>query len=60
MKKEYFVDLDVTMSVRMYVNADNEEDAKKIAINRVELDTLYHLQRGAYVKSEVIDIDLEE
>ena len=60
MGKEFFVDLDVTMSVRMYVNADNEEDAKNKAINKVKLDTLYHLQNGCYVDSVVYDVDLVE
>ena len=55
MAKMYFVDMDVTISVRMWVSADSEEYAQREAIERIECDTMYYAQRGAYVGAEVTD-----
>ena len=54
--KEYLVELDVTMSVRMYVDANNEEQAKKLALSKIKTDTLYQIRKGCYVDSQVTDI----
>ena len=55
MAKMYFVDTDVTISVRMWVSADSEEDAQKEALDRIKRDTMYYAQHGAYVGAEVTD-----
>jgi hypothetical protein len=55
MAKMYFVDTDVTISVRMWVSADSEEEAQKEALERIKRDTMYYTQRGAYVGAEVTD-----
>ena len=55
MAKMYCVDTDVTISVRMWVSADSEEDAQKEALERIERETMYYAQHGAYVGAEVTD-----
>jgi hypothetical protein len=54
--KEYFIDMDVTFSARMYITAENEETAKQIAIEKMEKDPRYHTRFGAYVNTEVTDV----
>ena len=54
--KDYLVELDVTMSVRVYVEANSEEHAKKLALSKIKTDTLYHIRNGDYVDSEVTDV----
>lgn len=51
----YYVDMDVTLSVRMWVRAESEEEAQKEALGRIERDTMYYAQHGAYVGAEVTD-----
>lgn len=58
--KEYLVELDVTMSVRTYVDANNEEQAKELALSKIEADTLYHIRTGCYVDSQVTDVIEQE
>ena len=53
--KTYCIDMDVTFSARMYVDADDIESAKAEAISRMEADPRYHTRLGAYVETEVID-----
>lgn len=55
MAKMYYVDMDVTLSVRMWVRAESEEEAQKEALGRIERDTMYYAQHGAYVGAEVTD-----
>ena len=55
MAKMYYVDTDVTISVRMWVSADSEEDAQQEALERIERDTMYYTQHGAYVGAKVTD-----
>ena len=54
--KEYCVDLDVTFSTRMYVNAKDEESAKAQAIALVDTDPRFHTRMGAHVSTDVTDI----
>lgn len=51
----YYIDMDVTLSVRMWVSADSEEEAQKEALGRIKRDTIYCAQHGAYVGAEVTD-----
>ena len=58
--KEYCIGVDVTRSIHVYVEADNEEQAEKLAI--VEADCRSTVGAGAWVKSEVhfVEINKEE
>jgi hypothetical protein len=56
--KEYFVGVDVTRSIYVYVNADNEVEAEKLAL--VEADARSTVGAFACVKSEVHFITEEE
>lgn len=58
--KEYLVELDVTISVGMYVDAHNEEQAKELALSKIKSDVLYHVRRGCYVDSQVTDVIEQE
>lgn len=60
-KKEYLVDVDVTISIRMYVTAQNEQEAEKKAKMEIILDPMYHAyHRGHYVGMEVVEVYEEE
>jgi hypothetical protein len=54
--KEFYVDLDVTFSTRMYVYAEDEESAKAQAVLLVDNDPRYHTRMGAHVSTDVTDI----
>ena len=54
--KEFYVDLDVTFSTRMYVYAEDEESARSIAINKINDDPHYNTRNGCWVSTEVTDI----
>lgn len=58
MAKEYAVDIDITMSCRVYVEAESEEEAKKLAYEKVNNDPYYYARRAnsSYVGHEVIDV----
>lgn len=53
--KEYFIEMDVTMSARMYVEANDLETAKKIAIEKMCQDPRYHTRNGAVVSVVITD-----
>jgi len=55
---KYHVGVDVTRSIYIYVDADTEEEAEKIAL--VEADLESTIGAGAWVKSEVHFIDEEK
>jgi hypothetical protein len=54
--KKYCVDMDVTFSARMYVEAVSKEQAKRKAVSDMEKDPRYHTRWGAYVDTAVTDI----
>lgn len=54
--KEYCIDMDVTFSARMYIEAENEESARETAIEMMDKDPRYHTRWGAHVSTEVTDI----
>lgn len=58
--KEYLVELDVTMSVSMYIDANNKEQAKELALSKIKTDTLYQIRKGCYVDSQVTDVIEQE
>ena len=58
--KEFYVDLDVTFSKRMYVYAKDEESAKAQAIDLLEKDPHYYTRMGAYISTDVIEIGIND
>lgn len=56
MSKEYFVDLDLTVGVRVWVNAESEDDARNKAMNKVDANQQVYLKSGIYLDCEVSDI----
>ena len=61
MAKEYAVDIDITMSCRVYVEAESEEEAKNLANEKVNNDPYYYARRATnYVSHDVIDCNVDE
>lgn len=57
MEKKFYVDVDITMSKRIYVDAENEEEARKIANESVKKEAFYYARHAdAYVFHEITDI----
>lgn len=56
MSKEYCVDLDLTVGVRVWVDAESEEDARNMAMNKVDANHQVYLNSGIYLDCEVSDI----
>lgn len=57
----YAVDVDITMSKRIEVEADNSEDAKNIVKNWLADDPYYYARSAdAYVSNEITDVNEEE
>ena len=54
----YHVGVDVTRSIYVYVDADNEREAEKLAV--IEADERSTVGAGAWVNSEVHFIDEEK
>lgn len=61
MKKEYAVSVDITMSKTIYVDAEDEEEARRIAHSKVNTDPYYLVsQADAYVDHCVVDVNETE
>ena len=61
MKKQYRVSVDITMSKDIYVDAENEEEAKKMVEESVEENSYYYAgSADSFVNCEVTDIMEEE
>ena len=59
--KNYILDMDITMSCRIEVQAENEEEAKAKAANLIEDDPMYYLRyNGCYVGHSVEDVNETE
>lgn len=60
--ESYLVDLDVTMSVRIYIDANNAEKAKDLAVEKIKKQPHFYLRHSAFVEAVVVDIfeELEE
>ena len=50
--KHYVVDVDITMSCRIEMDAESEEQAKVIAANLINNDPLHYARDGHYVSHE--------
>lgn len=57
--KEYSVDIDITVSKRITVYADDEEQARKIAFNRIAEEPYYYIDNATYVGHGIVDINEE-
>lgn len=54
---EFTVALDIVVSKNIYVNAENEEQAKAIAIKEVRDNPYYYARTAdAYVGAKVVDV----
>ena len=59
--KSYRIFMDITISKAICVDAENEEDAMKIAEKRVDKEPYYYAGNAdSYVSSEITDIYEEE
>lgn len=59
--KKFAVDMDITMSKRIYVDAENEEEAETIVNNWVGDDPYFYAKSAdAYVGHEISDVYEEE
>ena len=56
MKKAFQVEVDVTYSVSLYIEAENESEAKAIAEDRVGRDPRYWTQSGAIANINAYDV----
>ena len=60
MEKEFAVDVDITVSKRIYVKAENEEQAKAIVNDTVKkYSHYYYTKADAYVCHEITDVNEE-
>lgn len=58
--KEYFIYADLTMVVHEVVSAENEEEAKKIALERFRNEPNYYAKRAdACANIEITDVNEE-
>ena len=55
--KEYRVDIDITVSKGIYVEAENEEEAKAKVEEMMKYPHYYYTKADAYVCHEIIDIE---
>lgn len=58
--KEYAVKIDVTMTGTIYVQAFNEKEAEKLALNKTKNCVASDLRSFAYLSSEIVDIEEDE
>jgi hypothetical protein len=59
--KEFAVDVDITVSKRIYVDAENEDDARKQVEEKVRnYPYYYYTKADAYVSHEITDINEDE
>lgn len=47
--------MDVTFSARFHIDAENEETARKIAIQQMEREPRFHTRNGALVDVAITD-----
>jgi hypothetical protein len=54
---EFSVSIDIVVSKTIYVDAENEEQAKQLAIKKVRDEPFYYARTAdAYVGAKVIDV----
>lgn len=57
MKKEYRINVDITLSAYMYVEAESEEQAKELAIAKAKREPYDIARGGCYVDLDILDIE---
>lgn len=59
--KSYIVDVDITVSKRIYVYASNEEEAKRKANEFFEIDPFFYAEHlDSVVGHKIIDVNEED
>ena len=58
--KHYVIDVDITVSKRIYLDAESEEQAKAIVKKNMEYPHYYYTKADAFVGYEVTDINEED
>jgi hypothetical protein len=58
--KQFAVDIDITVSKRIYVDAENEQQAREIVEEKMKYPHYYYTKADAYVKHEITDVNEEE
>lgn len=53
--KEFCVEVDITVSKHIYVDAENEEEAKAKVEKMMEYPHYYYTKADAYVSHEITD-----
>ena len=54
------VSLDVTFGCSIEVDAENEEQALKLAEKEIDKDPRYYIRNGWHVKTSAVEADKEE
>jgi hypothetical protein len=54
--KEYYVDMNITLSVRQWIEAETEEEAQDKALRNAVDNYSYMASQGLYVEAFVTDI----
>lgn len=55
--KEYCVSVDITMATHLYVEAENEEEAKRMVEEKIKKSPFYYASKAdAHVGSEIVDV----
>ena len=57
MAKQFQVSVDITMSKTLFVEAENEEQAKTKVNNWVDDDPYYYAKDADYITCEITDVD---
>ena len=56
--RTYLVDTDITMSKTMEIEAESEEQARELAMEKVSKEPFYYAGHAdAHVKTEIIDVN---
>lgn len=58
--KNYAVDVDITVSKRIYVEAENEEEAKAKVEEMMKYPHYYYTKADAYVCHEITDVNEDD
>ena len=58
MKREYAIDVDVTMSRRYYVEANNDEEAREKVEELLKNNPYDYDQMDTYVGHEIIEVNV--
>lgn len=59
-EKTFAVDVDITISKRIYIDAKNEKEAKEMVNNSILENPYYYAKSAdAYVSHEITDINID-